>query len=466
MLSSAPTPPAAVSLYDARPFFEKALQFGVKNGLLDRAKLDAICTDAPKGMVQIARYFGNEFLRPDIEKARERIVNLVSLFLESASGGDLRRAAESLRDNSFLSRSKGGSDMLKALLAMPESTVFHADLGGSDASTGPVKGLAEWSLKSFADYQAELARRLPIQQEKDAAVWLADQLGLDAEALEESHTHAEAVIRTALLVMAVKRTDLPDWPGFEKMVTALRKKYRPAKTADAKTGTAKSEAAKSRAAAPAGKAPKAAPANASADAAAAAASAQPAALSIAIPRNLPDELKTVVQEMAESVQADLAQILDSGLSPRMLFAADSEHHHPPLLGRYFWVEDMASEMHHHERAVSRAWDKATGGNCDDGSLLTLFVCVAAGAAPKTLLTEKAAAALVRKLQKPGAKAVFNPELARDYILAHAPAQHQEGYLHLWAEFAEEAQPVLQSDATYALSDALALLRRECHIVKP
>ncbi len=452
--SSASASPAAVSLYDARPFFEKALQFGVKNGLLDRAKLDAICTDAPKGMVQIARYFGNEFLRPDIEKSRERIVNLVSLFLESASGGDLRRAAESLRDNSFLSRSKGGSDMLKALLAMPESTVFHADFGGAESSAGPVKGLAEWSLKSFADYQAELARRLPIQQEKDAAVWLADQLGLDAEALEESHTHAEAVIRTALLVLAVKRTELPDWPGFEKMVTALRKKYRPAKTAAAKTG-----AAKPRAAAPAGKAPQAAPADADA-------SAQPAALSIAIPRNLPDELTTVVQEMAESVQADLAQILDSGLSPRMLFAADSEHHHPPLLGRYFWVEDMASELHHHERAVSRAWDKATGGNCDDGSLLTLFVCVAAGAAPKTLLTEKAAAALVRKLQKPDAKAVFNPELARDYILAHAPAQHQEGYLHLWAEFAEEAQPVLQSDATYALSDALALLRRECHVIKP
>ncbi|HEX5286689.1 MAG TPA: hypothetical protein VFW43_07225, partial [Polaromonas sp.] len=113
--------PASISLYDARPFFEKALQFGVQNGIIDSQKLDSICTEAPKGMVQIARYFGNEFLRPDLEKAKDRMVNLVSLHLESTSGGDLRQAAESLRDHSFLSRSKGGSDMLKALLALPES---------------------------------------------------------------------------------------------------------------------------------------------------------------------------------------------------------------------------------------------------------------------------------------------------------------------------------------------------------
>ena len=218
--------PASVSLYDARPFFEKALQYGVQHGIIDRPKLDAICADAPKGMVQIARYFGNEFLRPDLEKARKRIVNLVSLYLESSCGGDLRLAAESLRDHSFLSRSKGGSDLLKALLALPENTVFDTHPGGLDAS-GPPKGLAEWSLKSFADYQAELARRMPLQQEKGAALWLAGQLGLGAEALEESHTHAEAVIRTALLALAIRRTAWPDWVAFEKTVAALRKKYRP-----------------------------------------------------------------------------------------------------------------------------------------------------------------------------------------------------------------------------------------------
>ncbi|MDB5929842.1 MAG: hypothetical protein JWR60_1549 [Polaromonas sp.] len=432
----APAVPASISLYDARPFFEKALQFGVKNGIIDKARLDAIRTDAPKGMVQIARYFGNEFLRPDIEKARERIVNLVSICLESNSGGDLRQAAQALRDHSFLSRSKGGSDLLKAMLALPESTSFHADLdSGIQEARGPAKGLAEWSLRSFADYQAELARRLPIQQEKAAAVWLAKQLGMDAAGLEDAHTHAEAVIRTALLVLATARTELPDWVAFEKMVEALRKKYQSIKA----LGTAQ-----------AGK-----PAKAS--------SARAQTLSVTLPGNLPDEFRSVVQRVQKSVMADLPQILDGSVPARMLFANDHDEHHAPLLGRYFWLEDMLSEMDHHDRAVSMAWDKATGGSHDDGSLLTLFVCVAAGAAPKTLLTEKTATALVRKLQKPGAAPGFDPELARRFILEHAPAQYQEGYLELWSDFVDEARPVLQSDSNFALKDAVALLRRECNV---
>ncbi len=56
--------PHGVSLFDARPFFEKALVYGVQNGILDEARLEAIRNDAPKGMVQIARYFGTEWRRP------------------------------------------------------------------------------------------------------------------------------------------------------------------------------------------------------------------------------------------------------------------------------------------------------------------------------------------------------------------------------------------------------------------
>ena len=412
---------SSVSLYDARPFFEKALQFGVQNGIIDQQKLDAICADAPKGMVQIARYFGSEFLRPELEKAKDRLVNLVSLYLESSSGGDLRKAAESLRDHSFLSRSKGGSDMLKALLALPESTSFDTNPGSDSLDDqAPSSAFAEWTLKSLGDYQAELARRSPIKQEKDAAIWLADQLGMDAAELEDAHTHAEAVIRTALLVLSTKRTELPDWVAFEKMVAALRKKYGAAR-ASAKTSSL--------------------------------------AASIAMPKNLPDDFKAVVEAVRQSVIADLPKFLDSSLPARALFAKDSDDQTPPLFGRYFWVEDMASEVDHHDRSISKAWDKATGGNSDDGSLLTLFLCVAAGAAPKTLLSEKGAASLIRRTQKTGIK----PDLAHQYILDNAPAQHQDDYAQLWADFVDEAQQTLQSDSVFALEDALALLRRECNV---
>ncbi len=34
---------------------------------------------------------------------------------------------------------------------------------------------------------------------------------------------------------------------------------------------------------------------------------------------------------------------------------------------------------------------------------------------------------------------------------------------LWADFVDEAQNTLLSDSAYAQKDALALLRRECHV---
>ncbi len=66
MPHTASSAPSSIAVFDGRPFFEKALKFGVQHGILDSAKLEAIQTDAPKGMVQIATYFGSEFLRPEL----------------------------------------------------------------------------------------------------------------------------------------------------------------------------------------------------------------------------------------------------------------------------------------------------------------------------------------------------------------------------------------------------------------
>ena len=415
-MSSEPSAPlSSVSVYDARPFFEKALQYGVQSGIIDRQKLDAMCVDAPKGMVQIARYFGTEFLRPELEKARDRLVNLVSLYLESTTGGDLRQAAESLQAHSFLSRSKGGSDMLKALIAMPQNSHFGMnERGGFTDDHIPL--LAKWSLRSWPDYQVELAKRHQVKQVMDAAIWLADTLGMDTAELEEAGKDAEAVIRTALLVLACGRTEMPDWVAFEKMVAALRKK-----------GAANPAALKS---------------------------LLPKLSSNSLPKGLPEALAEVVTSVRHSVLADVPKILDATVSARRLFDQT-----PAFMGRYFWVEDSLSEVDHHDRLASNAWHKTTGGNSDDGTLLTLFLCIAAGSKPHTLLTEKSAGTLIRKIQKSGLK----PEVADQYILAHAPAEYQEGYRQLWADFVDEAQQTLQSDAVHAFNDALALLRRECHV---
>jgi hypothetical protein len=403
--------PHSVSLFDARPFFEKALVYGVQHRILDQSRLDAICNDAPKGMVQIARYFGTEFLRPELEKARDRMVNLVSLYLESTSGGDLHRAAESLRDHSFLSRSKGGSDMLKALLAMPQNSHFgmHERAGFSDDQ---IPLLAKWTLRTLPEYQAELAQRRQVALLVDAAIWFGEALGLDASDLEDAGKDAEAVVRTALLAVATRRTEMPNWVAFEKMVVALRKKYAPAAGAPA------------------------------------------SALMLSLPKDLPEPFKPVVEAVRQSVLKDLPKILDTTVSPRKLFDQT-----PAYMGRYFWLEDALSEVDHFDRTASTAWNKATGGHNDDSSLLTLLLCVAAGSPPKTVLTEKSAAALVRKIRKSG----FQPALGTDYIHHHAPQQHHSDYTHLWESFVDEAQATLLSDHDYALKDAVELLRRECNI---
>ena len=406
-MAASPETSAGVSLYDARPFFEKALQYGIQNHIIDSQKLDAIQTDAPKGMVQIARYFGTEFLRPELEKAKDRIVNLVSLYLEHSCQGDLQAAAVSLRDHSFLSRSKGGSDMLKAMIAMPQNSHFGMNerAGFTDHH---ISQLAKWSLRSLADYQAELGRREQVARVIDAAVWFADALGLDEDDLEEAGKDAEAVVRTALLVFAVRGSILPDWVAFDKMIANLRKKY----------------------------------------------AAIPASFDVNLPKNLPHEFEAAASTARQSILYDAAKILDTKLATRKLFDQT-----PAFMGRYFWLEDGLQEADHHARETSSAWDKLTGGNTDDSSLLTVFFCLAAHAAPKTILTEKSAATLLRKVKKAG----FKPEAADSYILNNAPAQYQSDYAMLWSNFLQEAQPVLQSDAVGSFNDALAMLRRECNI---
>ena len=407
------TAPATVAIFDARPFFEKALQFGIQNKLLDAARLDQISADAPKGIVQIARYFGSEFLRPELERARDRIVNLVSLYLEISCQGNLKLAAESLRDHSFLSRSKGGSDMLKALIAMPSNSHF-----GMNENTGftdeHIPLLAKWSLRSLAEYQAELTQRAQAQAVLEAAVWLADELGMDESELQEAGCDAESVIRTSLLVLSAKSlkfSKMPDWPIFDKLIVAMRKKPFDIK------------------------------------------------LPALIAARLPNALQPVVASVQQSILADWPKLTDAAAPAKKLFQQT-----PAFVGRYFWVEDSLAEVDQFDRSVSKAWHKATGGHEDEGSLLTLFLTMAAGGPAKTLLTEKAASALVRKIRKTQKSAPsFKPETASQFIFDHAPAEHQAGYARLWQSFLDDSLATLRSEFDYQLNDALALLRRECNL---
>jgi hypothetical protein len=396
---------SSIALFDNRAFFEKALLFGMQHGILDATKLDSIQTDAPKGMVQIARYFGSEFLRPELEKAHDRIINMVSLSLEIESAGDVAVAAKILRENTFMSRSKAASDMLKALIVMPQNSHFGMNELGS-FSDKHIPQLAKWSLCSLAEYQSELAKRLAVVQLIEAAQWLADSLGLDSDDLHDAGPDAEAVIRTAILVRQTSSAKMPDWVAFQQLIAGLRKKN----------------------------------------------AVKP--LQLSLPKTLPSAYKPVVEHVLETVKMDLPKILDDALTPQKLF-----NQTPAFVGRYFWIEDSLAQVDHFDREASALWNKVTKGHSDDSSLLTLFLCIAAGVSGKTLLTEKSASALIRKIRKSG----LQPLLASQFIQDHAPIQYQTDYLTLWNHFIEDAQATLQSDRDYKLHDALALLRNDCNI---
>ncbi|MDR7378267.1 hypothetical protein J2X19_002946 [Rhodoferax ferrireducens] len=400
---------ASISVYDQRPFFEKALRFGLHNGLIDDAKLEAIRTDAPKGMVQIARYFGTEFLRPELEKSRERIVNLVSLHLEQDTGGDLHAAAELLRENSFLSRSKAGSEMLKALLSMPDNTHFSMQESG-EFRDELIPVLARWTLKTLPEYQQELAKRSEIQTRIEAAFWCAQKLGVARRELQTADTDSEAVIRTALLAQAAGRSLMPNWAQFETAVTLLRKR---------------AEAGKP--------------------------------VQLALPKGVPAEFQPVLQATLEVMQEhDLPKILDATVKPRKLFIQSLA-----FMGRYFWLDEGVDDISELDRAISDQWLKVTQRHTDDSSLITLFLCIATGAARKTTLTEAAAASIVRKIRKGG----FHPQQASDFIREYAPHEHHADYQTLWQNFVEETQRDLLDERDTRLVEAMGALKLHCNLVK-
>ena len=258
--------------------------------------------------------------------------------------------------------------------------------------------------------------------EMDAALWLAGHYELEQDALEEAGADAEAVIRAGLLWQALA-PQAHEWPhavALEKRVTALRKK---------KT---------------------------------------PSSATVALPPGLPDDLRDAVQAHCASVQADVARLLDGATALRTLLRPTGA-----FRARYFLQDDPLAEvddyLRRHEdveegaeppQPASKTWTRATQGNEDEHALLTLFLCLATGAPKKTLLTEKTAASLVRKIRKSG----LHPQLATEFIRSHAPGAHQADYCTLWNNFVQESQATLCNDRDYQLHDALALLRRECHVV--
>jgi hypothetical protein len=393
-----------ISIVDKRPFFEKALSYGLQQGLIERGHCLQMAIDGAKGAVQVADFFGSRHLYNDLENARKRIVNLISLYLEIQFSGDLRKAAESLRDNTFLSHSRGGNEMLKVLHAMPDSTVF------GDVKTQPVKEFQDERTlaKPFTAvaYRKELQSRTQVAEVVAAAQWLAEDGELDQSELD--FVSAESVIRSAVIMRAAGVGAFPDRMRFAKLIEGLK-----------------------RTAIAAGK----------------------FKISAGVLNDVPPEYRPIADKVRRNIEKN-----DASLMLNATIGLDQLLH--DLETRYFVAEGGLDAISEFDAFVSKEWHDVTKGKEDPYSRLTAFICIAAAVPPKTTLSTAEAKTIIRKVRENG----FNSTAVTTFIRDCAPFDVKDNLLTLWEdEFFPEAELALLDDEDTQYAHSLAFLRENCNI---
>ncbi len=404
---SAAASPQSLASYDARPYFARALDHGLKNGVIDSEKLDAMRTEGAKGIVQIADFFGTSHLRTDLDEALKRMVYLASLYLEHLSNGSLNRAARSLQENSFLSHSRGGSQMLKALYAMPTDSTIHEAAEPHDVREFlRDRTLADqWSV---ADYRARFAERQACQDEIEAALWFADVMEISREAL--AGNSAESILDACLLTRIAGRVEggllgAKEIKTFFKAVRRAKKRR---------------------------------------------------ALPESLLEDVPDAHRAVAERHLKRLAAkDLPRIADKSIAFDDLVREYHDRFH------HFSISHDVGE---YDALVTDEWRKVTKGKTDTDSMNTVFLCLAAGKPPKPAITAVEARAAIRAIRAGGPAEEAVPEFLRRC----APHEMIDGLVSLWEdEFCPEMiEQLILQDTDGALEPVVRILAEHCHIKIP
>lgn len=399
----------ALASFDSRPFFDKALHYGTRQGIISPERLQSIQEDFSKGIVQIANFFGTAHLRPELELALHRMVNLISLYLEDRSGGDLQLAANSLRDNTFLSHSKGGSEMIKRLHAMPDSTLLAGNAVSPESQRACLDEKTAANRISLAEYQAELALRQENQNMIDFSFWLAKKMGAARDDVDD----ADSLIRSALLVIFVDKAALqiPTRTAFVRLVKA-------AKSTKAKLDENRLNA---------------------------------------FLKDAPSEFQRLARRtMDHFIKNDLPRIRDAGNSADKLLFGDSGQ-------PYFVNESLDEDVREYDRLVAKEWDRVTHGEADDPAVLsTVFLFIATGLPPKATMLLKEAKEVIRIFRTAG----FDSPALLKFIDDHAPEAVREDLRRFWEEdLRNEAQEQLaDTDPNWPdayMERSLEYLRKTC-----
>ena len=396
-----------LATFDDRPFFDKALRHGIEQGIISAERLQGITADFAKGIVQIAHYFGTAHLRPELELARHRMVNLISLYLEDISGGDLQIAANALRDKTFLSLSKGGSDMLRQLHAMPDCTLVAGNPVTPENQRAYLDEKTAANALPLAEYRAERVLRQEKRNVIDFSFWLAKRMGADVDDIDD----ADALIRSAMLVIFVDKAELrmPTRTAFVRLVKA-------AKSAKAPFDKNRLEA---------------------------------------FLKEAPIEFQQLARRsMDRFIRDDLPQIrMPQNSADKLLHGASGQP--------YFVSENLDEDVREYDRLVAREWDRVTRGKADDPAVLaTVFLFVAAGLAPKAIMLLKEAKEIIRIVRVSG----FDDRAVNGFIDEHAPEADRDDLRRFWSHDLknEAAEQLADNDPNWPdvhMERALEYLRK-------
>ena len=379
----------SLATFDNRPFFDKALHYGVAQGIITPARLQSLQEDFSKGIVQVANFFGTAYLRPELELALRRMVNLVSLYLDDLSGGDIQVAAASLRDKTLLSHSKAGSDMIKRLHAMPDSTLIVSSSVSAESQRAYLDGKTAAETISLAEYRSEFAMRQENQNTIAFAFWLAKRMGVSREDIDE----AESLIRSAMLVIFVDQAELkiPTRTGFVRLIKA-------AKQAKSKFNEARLKT---------------------------------------FLREAPTEFQQVGRRaMDRFIERNLPQIRASSSTADKLLYGDSGE-------MYFVSESLDDDVREYDRLVAKEWDRVTRGEADDPAVVaTVLFFVATRLPPKASMLLREAKDVIQNFRTGG----FDSEAVIKFVNDHAPEAIREDLRKSWEDD-------LKRDAEEQLSDS-------------
>ncbi len=380
------TPSTTLAIVNERSFFERTLIFGFEHKIISESRLGNLIKEGAAGIVQIANYFGTAHLRTDLENAKDRLVNLVSLYLENIAEGDLQVAAISLRDKSLLAHSKSGSDMLRRLFALPEDCFIGGAVLSSEKDFLNDKSLA--STMTLAKYRIELIGRNQNKLSIDFAKWLAKKLDLsDLSSLNSEM--AESVINSAILsiLMMQSKRQFPTLSGLVKLVTADRKKATKLNLADFN----------------------------------------------ALVDEAPREYRKIGQdELSRFLKTYPTMIRDSGLSINM----------SGCNGFFFLASSHSQDdLKKYQQMAANEWYKLTRGEDDDKVFTTILLFVAVGLKPKPSMLLRDSESVITAFRSTG----FDKDAVVKFIDDYAPYEYIDDLKRLLEELESDCKIYFSDD---------------------